>query len=214
MNYINKKLNIFFFTLFILISIIFIFQGLDYTDTGFHLLQQENIFFGKQVGWPINWYADFNIKILFYPFLKFGVIGSRIGVIILNIFLIFIFYDLLKKIPLNLNNNEKFFITTLSVFVYSSKVGTGHLDYYVINLLFLALFFNFYFKKFFIYEKISLVDYFSIGVFASHLILIRPKNIILLGLVFFFFLVKKEKLRPACQCELRRRPVEDANAPR
>jgi hypothetical protein len=57
----------------------FVWQGLDITDTGFHLTQQAYFFDGGRHGWPINLPVDGLASLLTMPLSGLGLLGARLS---------------------------------------------------------------------------------------------------------------------------------------
>lgn len=191
------------FIIVCLYKIAFIFQGLDVTDTGWHLTHQLYIFDDVRTGFPLNWIVDSIIAaaLSFNP-VK-GLIGARLLYVVLTGLTAVAALALVIRYT-----KSKFFavvIVIATAMIVSSNESVYLADYYTLpsymNLVFiwcLSKIYNidkFFSIKFYIYSIL-------IGIFFAIVVFCKLSSFILIIVPFVMIIIQYAMKREFCKFTL------------
>jgi hypothetical protein len=186
----NKIYLVLLWIIIFLYPILFIWQGLDFTDTGFFLYSYKEFFHYGDNPLMVSWLTGFIGHLNYLIFGKWGIIGFRIGfisILWLSILLIFIFFR--KLFP-----DAKPYIILLLIFITYNLNGwnAGIFTYTNLTAFFLLLSIFFLIKG--LFESNLLYIFFS-GFFNGCNIFIRIPNIINLILFIIIIIYYRKNLK-------------------
>lgn len=116
-----------------LYCLLFVWQGIDVTDAGFHLSHQASILDGEPIGWPLNWVVDFIGGLLLWLVEPLGLLGARlIWVVVMVMSGLMAFLALRRVWP---GRDSKTFISVAVAAVIAASTGLPLAHYYSLSAL-------------------------------------------------------------------------------